>query len=84
MGFGGRKVVICDAKASTHFYGRETYGYVQTALSRTFIENLVGGVFFWGGRVLIFGDFFFSLGEVYFGLKGIVINGQYSTVHYIY
>lgn len=39
--FGSKRVVICDPKANAHFYSRETYGYVQTKLSRVFIENLV-------------------------------------------
>ena len=42
-GFGSKRVVICDPRANAHFYARETFGYVQTKLSRVFIENLVGG-----------------------------------------
>lgn len=38
---GSRRIMICDPKANTHFYARETYGYVQTKLAHTFIENLV-------------------------------------------
>ena len=41
-GFGSKRVVICDPRANAHFYARETFGYVQTKLSRVFIENLVG------------------------------------------
>jgi hypothetical protein len=40
-GFGSSKIMICDPKANTHFYSKETFGYVQTQLARVFIENLV-------------------------------------------
>lgn len=40
-GFGSSRIVICDPKANAHFYSKETFGYVQTNLSRVFIENLV-------------------------------------------
>jgi len=40
-GFGSYKIMIVDPKANAHFYSRETFGYVQTELSRIFIENLV-------------------------------------------
>ena len=45
-GFGSKRVVICDPRANAHFYARETFGYVQTKLSRVFIENLVGGLYY--------------------------------------
>ena len=41
-GFGSSRIVICDPRANAHFYSKETFGYVQTKLSRVFIENLVG------------------------------------------
>ena len=41
-GFGSSRILICDPRANTHFYSKETFGYVQTKLSRVFIENLVG------------------------------------------
>jgi hypothetical protein len=40
-GFGSHKIMIVDQKANAHFYSKETFGYVQTKLSRVFIENLV-------------------------------------------
>jgi hypothetical protein len=40
-GFGSHKIMIVDPKANAHFYSKETFGYVQTGLSRVFIENLV-------------------------------------------
>lgn len=40
-GFGSYKIMILDPKANAHFYSKETFGYVQTELSRVFIENLV-------------------------------------------
>lgn len=36
-----KRVVICDPKAIAHFYSRETYGYVHTRLSRSFIAKFV-------------------------------------------
>ncbi|KAJ3570409.1 hypothetical protein NP233_g4425 [Leucocoprinus birnbaumii] len=45
--FGTKRVVICDPKANTHFYSRETYGYVQPKLARVFIENLFGRGLLW-------------------------------------
>ena len=45
-GFGSKRVVICDPRANAHFYARETFGYVQTKLSRVFIENLVSGFYY--------------------------------------
>ena len=41
-GFGSSQIVICDPRANAHFYSKETFGYVQTKVSRIFIENLVG------------------------------------------
>ena len=41
-GFGSSRILICDPRANAHFYSKETFGYVQTKLSRVFIENLVG------------------------------------------
>ena len=38
---GADVVVLCDPKAIAHFYGRETYGYHQTAFARMAIEHLV-------------------------------------------
>lgn len=46
-GFGSKRVVICDPRANAHFYARETFGYVQTKLSRVFIENLFGRGLLW-------------------------------------
>jgi hypothetical protein len=39
--FGATRIMICDPQANAHFYAKETFGYVQTQLARTFIENLV-------------------------------------------
>ena len=48
-GFGSSRIVICDPKANAYFYSKETFGYIQTKLSRVFIENLVriSIVFYW-------------------------------------
>ncbi|KAG6849383.1 hypothetical protein H0H93_008938 [Arthromyces matolae] len=45
--FGSKRVVIVDPKAVTHFYSKETFGYVQTPLARTFIERLFGRGLLW-------------------------------------
>ena len=50
-GFGSKRVVICDPRANAHFYARETFGYVQTKLSRVFIENLVGSLPFFEVKI---------------------------------
>ncbi|KAF4616127.1 hypothetical protein D9613_011263 [Agrocybe pediades] len=46
-GFGSTRIVICDPRANAHFYSKETFGYVQTKLSRVFIENLFGRGLLW-------------------------------------
>ncbi|KAF8148864.1 cytochrome P450 [Crassisporium funariophilum] len=46
-GFGSSRIVICDPKANAHFYSKETFGYIQTKLSRVFIENLFGRGLLW-------------------------------------
>ncbi|RDB20296.1 hypothetical protein Hypma_012676 [Hypsizygus marmoreus] len=46
-GFGSSKIMIMDPKATTHFYSKETFGYVQTPLARVFIENLFGRGLLW-------------------------------------
>jgi hypothetical protein len=43
-GFGSSRILICDPRANAHFYSKETFGYVQTKLSRVFIENLVSNI----------------------------------------
>jgi len=40
--FGSNQVVICDPKAMAHFYGGDTWNYVQPAMVRIFLENLIG------------------------------------------
>ena len=39
--FRSSRTVICDPKAIAHFYSKETFGYVQTGISRILIERLV-------------------------------------------
>ncbi|KAF8166821.1 cytochrome P450 [Pholiota molesta] len=46
-GFGSSRILICDPRANAHFYSKETFGYVQTKLSRVFIENLFGRGLLW-------------------------------------
>ncbi|KAG5732602.1 Cytochrome P450 4F12 [Termitomyces sp. T112] len=44
---GSTRVVLVDPKAVTHFYSRETFGYVKTSLSKSFIERLFGRGLLW-------------------------------------
>lgn len=39
--FGGRRVVLMDAKAISHFYTRETFTYVNSTFSKRSIANIV-------------------------------------------
>ena len=38
---GLSRIVLCDPKAVLHFYSRETYGYVQSTMTKRAIENMV-------------------------------------------
>ncbi|KAG2068513.1 cytochrome P450 [Suillus decipiens] len=44
---GQTKIVLSDPRAIAHFYARETWTYVQTPLSLTLVENLVGRGLLW-------------------------------------
>lgn len=37
----GQKLILADPKGITHFYSRETFGYVQTELGHASLENFV-------------------------------------------
>ncbi|KAG1882722.1 cytochrome P450, partial [Suillus subluteus] len=39
--------VLCDPKAIAHFYARETWTYVHTPLSLTFLESFIGRGLLW-------------------------------------
>lgn len=39
--FGGRRVILTDPKAISHFYSRESFTYVQNKFMRRSIESLV-------------------------------------------
>ena len=41
IALGRTKVMLCDPKAIQHLYSKETYGYVQTSMSKTIISNMV-------------------------------------------
>ncbi|PFH47821.1 hypothetical protein AMATHDRAFT_66733 [Amanita thiersii Skay4041] len=41
------RLVICDPKAITHFFARETFTYVQLKFSRVFIERMIGKGILW-------------------------------------
>ncbi|KAF8075757.1 cytochrome P450 [Lyophyllum atratum] len=47
LALGSSRIVLMDPKAVTHFYSKETFGYVQTPLARIFIENLFGRGVLW-------------------------------------
>ncbi|KZT67044.1 cytochrome P450 [Daedalea quercina L-15889] len=44
---GLSRVALCDPKAVLHFFSRETYGYVQSTMTKRAIENLVGRGVLW-------------------------------------
>ncbi|CCL99011.1 uncharacterized protein FIBRA_01019 [Fibroporia radiculosa] len=44
---GYSRVVLCDPKAILHFYSHETFGYMQTELTKRSIENIVGKGILW-------------------------------------
>ncbi|KAG1855866.1 cytochrome P450 [Suillus tomentosus] len=44
---GQTRIVLSDPRAIAHFYARESWTYVQTPLSLTLIENLVGRGVLW-------------------------------------
>lgn len=41
IAIGGNQFVLCDPKAFSHFYSKETYKYVQNPTLRMFIEHMV-------------------------------------------
>ncbi|CCL99010.1 uncharacterized protein FIBRA_01018 [Fibroporia radiculosa] len=44
---GVSRVILCDPKAISHFYSRETFGYVRTEVTKRSIENTVGRGVLW-------------------------------------
>lgn len=38
---GLSRIALCDPKAIQHFYSRETYGYVQSTMTKRAIESMV-------------------------------------------
>ncbi|TFY68884.1 hypothetical protein EVJ58_g742 [Rhodofomes roseus] len=44
---GLSRIALCDPKAILHFYSRETYGYVQSTMTKRAIESLVGRGVLW-------------------------------------
>ncbi|KAG6861078.1 hypothetical protein C0995_004176 [Termitomyces sp. Mi166 len=44
---GSTRIVIVDPKAVSHFYLKESFGYVKTSLSKSFIEQLFGRGLLW-------------------------------------
>ncbi|KAG2125568.1 cytochrome P450 [Suillus cothurnatus] len=44
---GQTRIVLSDPRAIAHFYARESWTYVQTPLSLTLIENIVGRGVLW-------------------------------------
>ncbi|KAJ7128396.1 cytochrome P450 [Mycena epipterygia] len=42
-----RRLVLTDPKAITHYFTKETYGYVQTTQAKRFLERLIGRGLFW-------------------------------------
>jgi hypothetical protein len=46
-GLGGRKVVLTDPKALTHFSAKETYGYVHSPQVKRSVERFIGRGLIW-------------------------------------
>ncbi|EPS95222.1 hypothetical protein FOMPIDRAFT_87477 [Fomitopsis schrenkii] len=44
---GLSRIALCDPKAIQHFYSRETYGYVQSTMTKRAIESMVGRGVLW-------------------------------------
>jgi len=44
---GSSTITLVDPKAVTHFYSKDTFGYVQTSLGSAFIETLLGRGLLW-------------------------------------
>ncbi|KAF7969717.1 hypothetical protein HWV62_26120 [Athelia sp. TMB] len=44
---GQNQLVLCDPKAISHLYSKETYGFVQTGFNRGFFEILIGRGLLW-------------------------------------
>jgi len=42
---GGSRVVLCDPRAISSFYSKETFAYVGTPLAKRFIGNIVRSIF---------------------------------------
>ncbi|KIM75166.1 hypothetical protein PILCRDRAFT_79346 [Piloderma croceum F 1598] len=47
IALGMTQVILCDPKAIQHFYSKETYGYIQNAISRFLINNMIGKGLLW-------------------------------------
>ncbi|KIK27618.1 hypothetical protein PISMIDRAFT_92400, partial [Pisolithus microcarpus 441] len=44
---GGKKIMLTDPKALTHFYARETWTYVHTESARFFLQHIFGRGILW-------------------------------------
>ncbi|KAI6044115.1 cytochrome P450 [Pisolithus marmoratus] len=45
--FGGKKIMLCDPRALSHYYARETWTYVLTDSTRVFLERGFGRGILW-------------------------------------
>ncbi|KAI6044112.1 cytochrome P450 [Pisolithus marmoratus] len=45
--FGGKKIMLCDPRALSHYYARETWTYVLTESTRVFLERGFGRGILW-------------------------------------
>ena len=41
IALGKTRVILCDPKAIQHLYSKETYGYIQSPMTKIFINNMV-------------------------------------------
>jgi len=77
IALGKTQVILCDPKAIQHFYSKETYGYVQNAINRFLLSNMVCASVWTctvGKANLKVHD---RLARVYSGQKATAIRGGY-------
>lgn len=72
---GGRRIVLYDPKAITHFYSKETWTYVRTPMEKHVIEQVVSRVLI-GALCLLLNLYHHSLEEVCFGPKEKATEGM--------
>ncbi|KAJ7089567.1 cytochrome P450 [Mycena epipterygia] len=44
---GSRRIILTDPKAISHYFTKETYGYVQATTAKRFLDRIIGRGLFW-------------------------------------